>query len=332
MEYRKGVLISTTSEAYDGYGMMAATCGDNNRRLRITVGDMVMIKKAVMRWMGVACLLVGSAVPAYAAQQNSAADTVASSSNPAIPEYVLWVGGNAPGRAEHEVDVITRALERTEAKYGPYKLVVSRESSLGGDWRHLLTAGDKIHIVPTSYLSFPPDEITLIPVPIAGGKLGYRHVVVRRDRLAEFAGVQHAHDLRDKLAGQGLYWPDMWVYEANELPVVGSEDLPALLKALDKGDIDYLPLGVNETESILQKYAPNPERFAVVPNLLIYYPLSSTPVVTSKRPKLIARLSEGLEAMHADGSLHGMAADKYAPTRCRIIKLENPTSLFPVIY
>lgn len=290
---------------------------------------MAIMSITVKRWIGLACLLWGSAMSVSAAQ-NTADDAPATDAP--HPEYVLWVGGNAPGRAEREVEVISQALARTEAKYGPFHLIVSREPSFGKDWRHLLTAGEKIHIVPTSYLSFPPDDITLIPVPIAGGNLGYRHVVVRRDRLGEFADVEHAADLRKKLAGQGRTWPDMWVYEANELPVKGERDLASLLQALDKGEIDYLPLGVDETGPILKKYARDTERFAIVPDLLIYYPLSSSPVVSNNHPELIARLSEGLEAMHADGSLRRSTTSTFAPSRSRVIKLENPTRLFPLVY
>ncbi|WP_049724060.1 type 2 periplasmic-binding domain-containing protein [Gilvimarinus polysaccharolyticus] len=287
---------------------------------------MVKIKNKSLCWAVLICLLGLSQAPALIAAED-AAELAAKT-----PEYRLWVGGNSPARAEREAWVIQQALERTKAHYGPYRLVVSRESSLGSDWRHLLTAGEKVHIVPTSYMSFPPDELTLIPVPIAGGKLGYRHVVVRQDRLEEFADVEHANDLRKKMAGQGLYWPDMWVYEANGLPVKGGQDLPVLLRLLERGEIDYLPLGVDETAAILEKYAHNSNRFSIVPNLLIYYPLSSSPVVTNQRPELIARLNDGLEAMHADGSLHVSSATSFTPSQSRIIKLENPTSLFPVLY
>lgn len=288
---------------------------------------MVITVKTLLRGVGFACVCLLAAAGSYAEQAKPVGKTSSQ-----VPEYVLWVGGSSPGRSEREVQVIEQALKRTEAHYGPYQLTVSYAPYRGEDWRHLLTKGERFQIVTTSYLSFPPEELTLIPVPIAGGKLGYRNIVVRRDRLAEFARVKNAKDLRKKMAGQGRYWPDMWVYEGNELPVKGGEGLADLLKSLDRGEIDYLPLGVDETESILQKYAGEHNKFAIVPGLLIYYPLSSSPVVTNQRPELIARLSEGLEAMHADGSLQSSPAAKFPPAHYRVIKLENPTRLFPVQY
>lgn len=250
------------------------------------------------------------------------------------PEYVLWVGGNAPGRAQREVEVITAALERTRAEFGPYQLAVSSEPLAAGTWRQQLTEGERIHIVPTPYLDFPEEDLTLIPVPISGGLLGYRNLVVRRDRLEEFSGIDDAAGLRHKEAGQGRDWPDMWVYEANGLPVTGAEDLPQLVAMLEAGDIDYLPLGVEESESIIQKFANDPQSLSIVPNLLIYYPLSSFPVVTNKKPQLIERLSAGLEAMHTDGTLRlEDLSDRRHPQRplCQVIKLENPSRLFPVL-
>jgi hypothetical protein len=231
-----------------------------------------------------------------------------------------------------EVAAIKAALEQTQESFGPYRLTVSRDSHADNSWRRALALGEQMHIVPTSYLNFPPGELTLIPVPIAGGKLGYRHLVVRRERLGDFTAVEHAGDLRDKIAGQGKYWPDMWVYEANNLPVKGMRDLPTLLDALVRGDIDYLPLGVDESESILASYAGDSQSLAVVPGVLIYYPLSSSPVVTNRCPELIARLSEGLEAMHAQGLLRAIPAEQFVPPQSRLIKLENPTRLFPVAH
>lgn len=248
------------------------------------------------------------------------------------PEYVLWVGGNAPGRAEHEVRVIREALERTRAAFGPYRLQVSSEPGVAGRWRQHLAEGEIMHIVPTSYTDFPPDEITLIPVPVAGGRLGYRNLVVLKDRLAEFGRIESRSELSRYTAGQGITWPDMWVYEANELPILGADELPQLFGLLRSKEIDYIPLGVEETESILKHYKASEDEFAVVPELLIYYPLSSFPVVSNQHPELIRRLKTGLEAMHADGSLPldiGLGPEK--PRQCRVIKLENPSRIFPLL-
>ncbi|WP_020210124.1 hypothetical protein [Gilvimarinus chinensis] len=260
------------------------------------------------------------------------AQSVRPASAATVPEYVLWVGGNAPGRAEHEVRVIREALDRTGAEFGPYQLQVSREASVTARWRQHLAEGEIMHIVPTSYTDFPPEEITLIPVPVAGGRLGYRNLVVLKDRLAEFAQIESHSELSKYTAGQGITWPDMWVYEANELPIRGAKELSQLFGLLRNEDIDYIPLGVEETESILKHYTASEDEFAVVPELLIYYPLSSFPVVSNQHPELIRRLKAGLEAMHADGSLPlniGLGPEK--PRQCRVIKLENPSRIFPLL-
>lgn len=251
-----------------------------------------------------------------------------------VQEYVLWVGGNAPGRADHEADNIRKALQRTEAKYGPFKLVVSNDLSISRKWRQVLAEGEQIQVVPTSLMDFPAGELTLIPVPIAGGKLGYRNLVVQKSRLHEFTNIKHAGQLTSFTAGQGSTWPDMWVYEANNLPIVGGHGMQNILQMLVDDEVDYVPLGVDETPAILNKYSELADQLAIVPDLLIYYPLSSFPVVSNKQPRLIARLREGLEAMHADGSLGetGRELFKYEkPKNCRVITLENPSRLFPLL-
>ncbi|MDO3386232.1 hypothetical protein QWI17_10320 [Gilvimarinus sp. SDUM040013] len=248
--------------------------------------------------------------------------------------YVLWVGANAPGRADHEEDVIRRALERTVGTHGPFELQVSSDSSLSGRWRQVLAEGDRIHVVPTSLMDFPPAELTLIPVPIAGGKLGYRNLIVQKDRLGEFTGVKGVESLSQFTAAQGRGWPDMWVYEANDLPIVGGYNMEHIFQLLAEGAVDYLPLGIEETPAILEKYSELSKDFAIVPELLVYYPLSSFPVVSNKRPELIERLRIGLEAMHADGTLGdtGRSAFKFEkPEKCRVITLENPSRLFPML-
>ncbi|MCP8900855.1 transporter substrate-binding domain-containing protein [Gilvimarinus xylanilyticus] len=268
-------------------------------------------------------MALGLLFPLCAVAQGTASD------EKSVPEYVLWIGGNAPGRAQHEISVIRQALERTRHSFGPYRLVISDDPSKASQWRQHLARGEIMHIVPTSYTDFPPDEIKLIPVPIAGGKLGYRNLVVLKERLSEFGQIDSHAELSGYTAGQGASWPDMWVYEANELPIRGANGLPDLFALLREGNIDYIPLGVEETESILELHSGEGAELAVVPELMIYYPLSSFPVVSNQHPELASRLQAGLEAMHADGSLPSDEASK--PRRCRVINLENPSRMFPLL-
>lgn len=253
--------------------------------------------------------------------------------NAQVKTYVLWVGGHAAGRAEHEARNIRKALQRTESSYGPFELIVSHDLSIAGQWRQLLAEGEQIQMASTTLMDFPLGEITLIPVPIAGGKLGYRNLVVRKQRLAEFSKVKGVEQLANFTAGQGSSWPDMWVYEANNLPIVGGDSMAELLRMLTQDEIDYVPLGVEETPGVLAAHPKLSAGLAIVPHLYIYYPLSSFPVVSSKRPELIERLRTGLESMHADGSLGGTGRDALTQEQlasCSVITLENPSRLFPL--
>ncbi|MBU2885270.1 transporter substrate-binding domain-containing protein [Gilvimarinus agarilyticus] len=251
-----------------------------------------------------------------------------------VQEYVLWVGANAPGRADHEANIIRQALQRTADDYGPFKLIVSSETSISKHWRQLLAQGERMQIAPTSLMDFPPGEITLIPVPIAGGKLGYRNLIVSKQRLAEFRKVKSAAHLSHYTAGQGSSWFDTWVYEANNLPIIGAPELSDLLIMLAQGKIDYLPLSVDETPDILAAHPKLARDLVVVPDLFIYYPLSSFPVVSNRHPELIERLRIGLEAMHADGSIGETGRDAISQetlANCSVIALENPSRLLPLL-
>jgi hypothetical protein len=85
---------------------------------------------------------------------------------------------------------------------------------------------------------------------------------------------------------------------------------------------DYLPLSVIEAGSMLTP------QLAIVPDLMLYYPLPTLFYVSASEPALAERLEQGLAMARRDGSLDELVARhfrkeikqlKSSTTRCLVL-------------
>jgi hypothetical protein len=247
-----------------------------------------------------------------------------------VMAYRYWDWDRTPRRNDYQVAALTLALEKTTAAYGPFSVTrvtdpmstarVHREAHTGqllnvhtGPWRDV--AAD------------PPNQRNiLIDVPIMSGLLGYRALVVRKESLAEFKAIQDAAQLKRRVAGTGRGWVDATIFRHNGYRVEDSGNVDTLVDMLVHKRFDYLPLSVIEAGSML-----TPE-LAIVPDLVLYYPLPTLFYVSVSEPRLAMRLEKGMVMAKRDGSLDELTARhfqkeikqlKSSTTRCLV--LANPT-------
>ena len=175
------------------------------------------------------------------------------------------------------------------------------------------------------------EKIAVIPYAIAGGLLGYRQLLVKETRLTEFSELKTADALRERVAGQGRGWPDVAVYESNNFRVTEVDNYEQLMPMLVAGRMDYVPVGVEEALPTLVKYGAEYPGVAIVPNLVIYYPMPVYLVVCKCQPELIARLETSLAAMTEDGSLERLfrqhkqsVINRLTVGNPLLVKLNNP--------
>lgn len=247
-----------------------------------------------------------------------------------VMAYRYWDWGRTPRRDDYQVAALTLALEKTVASYGPFSVTrvsdpmstarVHREANTGrrlnvhaGPWRDIAAEA-------------PSQRNIRIDIPIMSGLLGYRALIVRKEDLAAFKAIKDASQLKQRVAGTGRGWVDAIIFRHNGYRVEHSGNVETLSDMLVGKRFDYLPLSVIEAASMLTP------QLAIVPDLMLYYPLPTLFYISASEPNLAERLEKGLAMARRDGSLDELVSRhfqkeikqlKSSTTRCLV--LANPT-------
>ena len=178
------------------------------------------------------------------------------------------------------------------------------------------------------------DEARLRPIriPLHRGLIGFRVLLIRKDRQPEFDHVDTLDQLRALTGGQGIGWVDTEILRNAGLHI---ETAPydALFRMVEAGHIDYYPRGVIEAYSELQaRHQANPD-LVVERHLLLAY-RSDFIFYTSKHDSRLANaIEEGLRMAYADGSYLQLfsthpyiqiALDHADIAHRKVIWIENP--------
>lgn len=235
----------------------------------------------------------------------------------------------ADGRYAYRTQLLQLILEKTLAE-GSYTLKplytdVTQDRGLA-----LLQSG-RIDVVS---LPATPERERLyraVPVDIMRGMLGYRVLLIRKERQAEFSAITSLDGLRKMRLGFGSQWADFPILEHNGFTVVGNPHYPNLFGMLDKGRFDAFPRGLNEAWHELEEHSGELPDLTVESALLLYYPYPVYFFVQRDDIALANRLQRGLDRAMADGSMRTLFLQYHADIfkragleHRRLILLENP--------
>lgn len=145
-------------------------------------------------------------------------------------------------------------------------------------------------------------EDTLLPVriPLYKGLLGHRILLIRAGDQARFDQVRTLDDLRRIPIGQGTFWADTKILEANGLKVIKAAKTPSLFHMLDGGRYDGFPRGVFEPFGEVAAYAKL--NLTVEKRLMLVYKMPYYFFVSQDSKQLARDLELGLNRAIADGS------------------------------
>ncbi len=229
----------------------------------------------------------------------------------AVMYYKMW--GSLEGRHEYQVAVFKLAMELTAPDYPPYVLTQNLQSFGSIRGRREVAYGQLINFY-VSPLRAPSDhlykELYAIPVPIMNGLLGYRKLVVHKDRVEKLAQVKTLEALKPLVVGQAKGWPDAEIYRHSGFAIDDNSSFSGLFSMLEKGRFDYLPLGIMEVERLLSQ--SNSNNLITMRGLYIYYPLPVVFQVSFKEKKLIERLEKGLKMAAENGEMQKLFEQHYA--------------------
>ncbi|WP_245792178.1 diguanylate cyclase [Teredinibacter waterburyi] len=170
-----------------------------------------------------------------------------------------------------------------------------------------------------------------VRIPLYRGLLGYRVFMIKQGTQNKFNGISSLADLSRVSLGQGRYWSDTEIMEANGLNVVKVTQYHGLFFMLDGDRFDAFPRGVQEPWAEIQQ---RPDlALSVEQNILLSYTSPFYLFVQKDNAKLARDLEEGLRIAIADGSFDEYfrndamvksVTEKANLAQRRVIKLKNP--------
>lgn len=226
--------------------------------------------------------------------------------------YRYWDWGKTPKRDQYQFSALELALQKTVPAYGPYAIERVYDTMSTSRLRREIHAGKRLntHAGPWRDMDAedPLERSHMIGAAVLHGLLGYRQLIVRRDDLPKFTAIGNAAQLKQLVAGQGRGWVDVEILRHNGYPVVDSGNIETLLDMLASQRFDYLPISMVEADFLLKEHARLAENLALVPGMMMFYPLPTVFYVSSNQPALARRLEDGLAMAKRDGSLDALTA------------------------
>lgn len=271
-----------------------AICTAFNRLGRVYTGAL---------WLWV-CLMA----PAQAQPQDPA------STAPSSQQVTLWIGSASKARKAHELEVVKLALQKSRDRYGPYQLHITESTLSRPRTVRIFAENDLAQVVTSTAKAYQLDQqespLISIRIPLLHGLLGSRQAIVLKEHAEAFSRIKTFAQLRQQSAGLGFDWYEVDIFNAAGLPFTTGANIQQLLGMLAHRRFDYLPLGLLEASTALANI-DHPERFAIVDDLIIHYPLKVYMQVSRYYPHLLERLTYGLTKAQQDGSLEALFNQHY---------------------
>ena len=225
----------------------------------------------------------------------------------ADPTPVIYPRAVSPNDSQYAYDyeLLRLALEKTQAKYGPYRLRPSdipmnqaraAEEVVGGS--------GLVNVFARSTSIEHEDRMLPIRIPLDKGLVSYRLFLIRAEDQPKFSAVRTLDDLRKFSAGSFVTWSDTRILRDGGFQVVTGDNYEGLFRMLMAGRFDFFSRSVDEAFREIE------ERQAVLPDMriedsiLLYFPTTRYFFVqrSPAGEALAKRIEDGLNRMIADGS------------------------------
>ncbi|ARN67561.1 ABC transporter substrate-binding protein [Vibrio vulnificus] len=245
----------------------------------------------------------------------------------------FWNGNKSWTRQQHERDVL-QALRPALSAYWPMLEDTTAYPNAEDEGRVFETGIDLLTTVAGNQ-KFAPGQFLEVSHALCGGILGCRVLVVRASDTAHFADVTETQ-LKAMVAGIPATWADADLLRQNGYQVLEKGSLEQMFLLLQEGLCDFIPLGINEAQSLLEEYPHASEKLAIEPSLMLYYPLPVVFYVAPQHPALHKEMTAALNKLEQAGTLQLLYEKHYArsvnqmnPQQRQVIELMNP-ALSPV--
>jgi len=227
--------------------------------------------------------------------------------------FRLW---HRNSQVAHSAEFIELLAQLSVEEYGSYRIEVlsPREQ---GRVRVELSKHQGINVMVAGADQQLEHNALPIFYPVDRGLLGVRVCLVRAGEQR----LQHIDTLSDwrknqLTIGVGAVWPDRFVLEANNIPVVTSHVYRNLFPMLLAKRFDCFARSINEIEEEFTSLAS--PAYEIDPHLAIIYPMANFIYVSPHSPQLYARLKEGLSNGLKNGAIDAFYREKFGNTLGRL--------------
>lgn len=219
----------------------------------------------------------------------------------------FWNGNKSPARQNYELEVLHQVVEATRETHGDASIEEDRTNyPLAEDESNIFQKGIDLFVTVKGNAKFLNREKIVVDKPIARGLLGKRLMVVREDRLDEFASISDEDSLKAKTVGIPETWVDAELFRFNGYQVNEVDSLEDIFQRLANREFDYVSLGAIEIEDAFDKLAKPVGGLAIDYHLLISYPMPLVFYVHPAQEELARRISEGINAVSQNGQLDAL--------------------------
>ncbi|EOX4127738.1 substrate-binding periplasmic protein [Vibrio cholerae] len=239
----------------------------------------------------------------------------------------FWNGNKSWTRQQHELDVLRAVLQAQELSCDIIHDVT--DYPLAADEANIFALGTDLTTTVAGNLKFAKGTYLMVPHAICGGILGCRVLVVRRGEQDQFAQLSLS-ELQQHIAGIPGTWADAELLRQNGFRVLEQGTLVQQFLLLQEGLCDFIPLGINEAQSLLDEHSYETGRLVIEPSLILYYPLPIVFYVHPAQPQLQEVINKGLLHIDHNGELERLYQKHYGesvlrmnPKQRKVIPLVN---------
>ncbi|GAA5218585.1 substrate-binding periplasmic protein [Corallincola platygyrae] len=225
------------------------------------------------------------------------------------------------------LDILKLALSKSapNAKYQPLGEAVNQARAL-----QMIETG-KMSVMWAGTTPEYEQKMAPVRIPVLKGLLGHRIFIIRNGDQSKFSTIKNLSDLKRFTAGQGRFWGDTQILQANNIPIATTIKYHNLFPMLEGGRFDYFPRAVHEPWSEVRTYSNL--GLKVDDNVLLIYPFAMYYFVSKDDKKLHDLIHKGFEAAIKDGSYdkmffnHPMVKDALNQGKLKqrtVIRIPNP--------
>lgn len=193
------------------------------------------------------------------------------------------------------------ALDKTRVEFGPARVTLVSQEMTQARALAELSQGALIDLDWAGTDTHRETMLYPIRIPLAGGLLGYRVPVIRKEDLAAFQKIKTLQELQQFTAIQGTHWPDTAILESAGLKVQKTPQFKLMYPMLKNKRVDYFPRGLNEVYAEVDSLQD--DSLVAYDQLLLVYKLPMYFFTSRNNQSLAQRIEKGLRLAIQDGTM-----------------------------